>query len=46
MRIILDVSKYIQAAYGGTVVTENTLKNRQLLAERFLRARLKGLWLT
>jgi ABC-type nitrate/sulfonate/bicarbonate transport system substrate-binding protein len=44
MRMILDVGKYIQAAYGGTVVTESTLKNRQLLAERFLRALLKGLW--
>jgi NitT/TauT family transport system substrate-binding protein len=44
MRMILDVGKYIQAAYGGTVITENTLKNRQLLAERFLRALLKGLW--
>ena len=44
MRMILDVGKYIQAAYGGTVVSESTLKNRQLLAERFLRALLKGLW--
>jgi ABC-type nitrate/sulfonate/bicarbonate transport system substrate-binding protein len=44
MRMILDVGKYIQAAYGGTVVTESTLKNRQVLAERFLRALLKGLW--
>ena len=42
--MILDVGKYIQAAYGCTVITENTLKNRQLLAERFLRALLKGLW--
>jgi hypothetical protein len=26
MRMILDVGKYIQAAYGGMVVTEGTLK--------------------
>jgi ABC-type nitrate/sulfonate/bicarbonate transport system substrate-binding protein len=44
MRMILDVGKYIQAAYGGTVVTESTLKNRQVLAERFLRTLLRGLW--
>jgi len=44
MRMILDVGKYIQAAYGGTVVTESSLKNRPMLAERFLRALLKGLW--
>jgi ABC-type nitrate/sulfonate/bicarbonate transport system substrate-binding protein len=44
MRMILDVGKYIHAAYGGTVVTESTLKNRQMLGERFLRALLKGLW--
>ena len=44
MRMILDVGKYIQAAYSGTVVTESTLKNRQTLAERFLWALLKGLW--
>ena len=40
----LGCRRVFQAAYGGTVVTESTLKNRQLLAERFLRALLKGLW--
>jgi ABC-type nitrate/sulfonate/bicarbonate transport system substrate-binding protein len=44
MRMILDVGKYIQAAYGGAVATDSALKNRQLLTERFLRALLKGLW--
>ena len=42
MRMILDVGKYIQAAYGGSVVTESTLKNRQLLAERFSASAAKG----
>jgi NitT/TauT family transport system substrate-binding protein len=44
LRMLLDVGKYIQATYGGVVVTENTVKNRQSLTERFLRALLKGLW--
>jgi NitT/TauT family transport system substrate-binding protein len=45
MRMILDVGKHIQAAYGGIVVTEGTLKNQPRLVERVLRAVLKGLWL-
>ena len=44
MRMLLDVGKYIQAAYGGVVIAESTVKNRQPLTERFLRALLKGLW--
>ena len=44
LRMLLDVGKYIQATYGVVVVTESTVKNRQSLTERFLRALLKGLW--
>jgi len=43
MRMLLDVGKYIQAAYGGIVVTENTLKNRGALVERFMWGLIKGL---
>jgi NitT/TauT family transport system substrate-binding protein len=44
MKMVLDVGKYIRAAFGATAVAESMLAKNGPLVERFARGTLKGLW--
>jgi ABC-type nitrate/sulfonate/bicarbonate transport system substrate-binding protein len=44
MKLLLDLGKYVRAAFGATAVTESTLAKNGPLVEKFLRGVLKGLW--